>query len=217
MVSGSDKFAIYGTGGFARELLPVVLEQLGESANVVFVDDQANLHGIQINGCRVISFDTAISEGRAFTVAVGDPKTRRKIVLKCDAAGAKYFDVISNSHERYLVDSCGDGLVACAKTIFTSNCSIGRHFQANIYSYVAHDCRIGDFVTFAPRVSCNGNVHVQNLAYIGTGAVLKQGNPDKPLIVGEGAVIGMGAVVTKDVAPGVTVVGNPAAPLVKVR
>jgi acyl-[acyl carrier protein]--UDP-N-acetylglucosamine O-acyltransferase len=32
----------------------------------------------------------------------------------------------------------------------TSNITIGKHFQANLYSYVEHDCVIGDFVTFAP-------------------------------------------------------------------
>jgi sugar O-acyltransferase (sialic acid O-acetyltransferase NeuD family) len=215
MVSDMDKLAIYGTGGFARELLPVVREQYGETADIVFVDDRNDLQGTLINGCFVMPFEDAVSEGRAFTIAVGSPEVRRRIVLNCDAAGAEFFDVISKSHEAYLLESCGEGLVACAKTVFTSNCSIGRHFQANIFSYVAHDCRIGDFVTFAPRVSCNGNIHVHDLAYIGTGAVLRQGNPDKPLVIGEKAVIGMGAVVTKDVAPGVTVVGNPAAPLVR--
>jgi len=34
-------------------------------------------------------------------------------------------------------------------------------------------------------------------------------------VIGRGAVVGMGAVVTKNVPPGVTVVGNPARLLVK--
>ena len=92
----------------------------------------------------------------------------------------------------------------------TSNIRIGRQFHANIYSYVAHDCVIGDFVTFAPGVKCNGNVVIEDHAYIGTGAVIKQGRPGQPLVIGRGAVVGMGAVVTRDVPAGATVVGNPA-------
>jgi acetyltransferase-like isoleucine patch superfamily enzyme len=97
----------------------------------------------------------------------------------------------------------------------TASARIGRQFQCNIYSYVAHDCVFGDFVTFAPRVCCNGNVHIGDGAYIGTGAVLKQGTSAKPLVIGRGAVVGMGAVVTKDVPDGAIVVGNPARPLEK--
>ncbi len=72
------------------------------------------------------------------------------------------------------------------------------HFHANLYSYVAHDWVIGDFVTFAPGVKCNGNIIIEDHAYIGTGAV-----------------VGMGAVVTKDVPAGATVVGNPARVMAK--
>ena len=71
-------------------------------------------------------------------------------------------------------------------------------------------CIVGDFVTLAPGARVNGNVVIEDHAYIGSGAVIKQGTPDKPLIIGKGSVIGMGAVVTKDVQPHSTVIGNPA-------
>jgi acetyltransferase-like isoleucine patch superfamily enzyme len=80
---------------------------------------------------------------------------------------------------------------------------------------LAHDCVIGDFVTFAPDVHCNGGVIVEDYAYIGTGAIIKQGTVEKPIVIGRGAVVGMGAAVTKSVAPFTTVVGNPAIALKK--
>ena len=106
-----------------------------------------------------------------------------------------------------------DGAIICGRTMITDNVTIGRFFHCNIYSYVAHDCVIGDFVTFGPRVSCNGNVRIDDHAYVGAGAVIRQGAPGRPLVIGKGAVVGMGAVVVRDVAPCTTVVGNPARPL----
>ena len=50
---------------------------------------------------------------------------------------------------------------------------------------------------------------------IGAGAIIKQGKPGKPTVIGQAAVVGMGAVVTKSISPGTTVVGNPAQQLVK--
>ena len=76
---------------------------------------------------------------------------------------------------------------------------------------------IGDFVTFTPNVHCNGRVVIEDYAYIGTGAIIKQGAKEKPITIGHGAVVGMGAVVTRDVAPYTTVVGIPAAPINKNR
>jgi sugar O-acyltransferase (sialic acid O-acetyltransferase NeuD family) len=111
--------------------------------------------------------------------------------------------------------SLGEGALISPYVTFTSNISIGRHFHANLNSYVEHDCVIGDFVTFAPAVRCNGNVHIGDGAYVGCGAIIKQGRPGSPMTIGAGAVVGMGAVVTRDVPPGATVVGNPARPLVR--
>ena len=91
-----------------------------------------------------------------------------------------------------------------------SNIKIGKCFHANLYSYVEHDCIIGDFVTFAPGVKCNGNIHIEDHAYIGAGAMIKQGMPGQPLVIGRGAIVGMGAVVTRSVPAGAVVVGNPA-------
>ncbi len=55
-----------------------------------------------------------------------------------------------------------------------------------------------------------------DLGYSETGeGAIQQGAPGRPIVIGKGAVVGMGAVVTKSVAPGTTVVGNPARPLVK--
>lgn len=49
--------------------------------------------------------------------------------------------------------------------------------------------------------------------YIGSGAQIRSGTPEKPIVIGAGAFIAMGAIVVKDVPPGVRVAGNPARPM----
>lgn len=207
----SRRFAIFGSGGFGRELiLPAQQMLAGRGAppawELVFVSDKP---GDEVLGIAELSPDV-LGDDDEVIIAVGDSRTRQAISerLLAPSGVLKARTAIVGPGVEY-----GEGAVFCDFTIVTASAKIGRHFQCNIYSYVAHDCIIGDFVTFAPKVSCNGNVHVGDGAYIGTGAVLKQGTPSEPLIIGEGAVVGMGAVVTRSVPPGAVVVGNPAKPL----
>jgi sugar O-acyltransferase (sialic acid O-acetyltransferase NeuD family) len=167
-----------------------------------------------VNGCPLISLSEFLGlEGSLFfNVAIGSGLVREAIVRQVGSAA----DAISIHGPQTIFlnrNSIGIGAVFCPNSMVTSNATIGRFFHANIYSYVAHDCVIGDFVTFAPGVRCNGRVHIDDFATIGTNAIIREGTPDKPLHIGKGAVVGMGAVVTRDVPDGATVVGNPARPL----
>lgn len=212
-------FGLIAAGGFAREVMPIartvfsslLSESRSASAEIYFVEKSPNER--QINGVTVIS-ESAFLEMNAnvkyFNVAIADSRMREKIAERLVLAGAKPLSLKSPDVIIYDENTVGDGAILCAHSMVTSNAHIGKFFHSNIYSYVAHDCVIGDYVTFAPRVHCNGNVHIRDHAYIGTCAIIKHGLPGKPLIIGEGAIVGMGAVVTKDVPPFTTVVGNPA-------
>lgn len=204
---------VYGASGFGKEVMPLVRLQFTElnKEHFVFIDDgQANT---DLNGYQVLSYIDFINNSKSdkrVTIAIANSLVREKLVARLDQDNVQHLEV--QAANTVILDEVeiGEGSLLCPFTCITSNIKIGKFFHANIYSYVAHDCVIGDYVTFAPGVKCNGNIHIEDHAYIGTGAVIKQGTPDKPLVIGKGAVVGMGAVVTKSVPAGVTVVGNPA-------
>ena len=213
-------FAVYGASGCGRGVMPLAREQLRRTGvaleRLVFVDDRPEV--VEVNGHRVLAYqeflDTPASE-RHVVLAIANSAIRERLAGRCVEDRVLPWSVRAGNVVTMDALQVGEGAVLSPFVTLTSNIRIGRHFHANLYSYVEHDCVIGDFVTFAPAVRCNGNIVIEDHVYIGTGAIIKQGKPGAPLVIGRGAVVGMGAVVTKDVAPGVTVVGNPAKPLMK--
>lgn len=210
-------YGVYGAGGCGRGILPLLRDQLaGRGARIVFIDDR--LETDVLNGHPVWPWRRFLDEEtaeRAVCLAVADPRIREKLYQSCVDQNVELLEVRASNVVEMDAVTIGPGAVLSPFVTLTSNIEIGRCFHANLYSYVEHDCRIGDFVTFAPAVRCNGNVHIHDHAYIGTGALLRQGTPEKPLVIGRGAIVGMGAVVTRDVPAGETVVGNPARALAK--
>lgn len=204
---------IYGASGFGKEVLPLVKMQYPELSqdNIVFIDD--SLAGFILNNINVISYEEFIAipdKIKSVVIAIADGKIRKTISEKLSMDGIKQLFIKAVNSIIFDNVEIGEGSILCPFTCLTSNIKIGKGFQANIYSYVAHDCIIGDYVTFAPGVKCNGNVHIEDNVYIGTGAIIKQGTSKKPLVIGKGAVIGMGAVVMKSVPEGAVLMGNPA-------
>lgn len=207
------KFGIYGAGGHGRETAPLFYQNLEPAPEVFFIDDDPQIIGQKINGILVKSFSELCSEfdrSWSLVISLADPYLRKSLADKCEQAGFGFATVVADNSLIHPGNTIGLGGIFSPFTLVTKNITIGVHFHCNMYSYVAHDCVIGDYVTFAPRVSCNGRVKIEDFVYVGAGAVFRQGTPDKPLIVGKGSVVGMGSVVTKDVPPRVLVMGNPA-------
>lgn len=208
-------YAIYGASGCGRSLMPVARQQLAreqDPSEIVFIDD-AQTAITTVNAHRAMNYASFLVEPavqKQVLIAIANSQVREKIANRLEADGIQLWSVMADNVVLMDDVQIAAGAALSPFVTITSNIKIGKCFHANLYSYVEHDCVIGDFVTFAPGVKCNGNIHIQDHAYIGAGAMIRQGSPDQPLVIGRGAIVGMGAVVTKSVPAGVTVVGNPA-------
>tara|TARA_R110002072_G_scaffold239997_1_gene398052 strand:- start:41 stop:667 length:627 start_codon:yes stop_codon:yes gene_type:complete len=201
----TDLIGVYGASGCGRGIMPLVRVQY-PGATLVFIDDQQAPGSV--NGHAIATWSGFLelpARQRAVCLAIASGAVRKKLAQRCDAAGIPLIEARAASVVEMDDVQIGDGACLSPFVTLTSNIRIGRAFHANLYSYVEHDCRVGDYVTLAPGAKVNGNVTLGDHAYIGSNAVIRQG-----LTIGAGAVVGMGAVVTRDVPPGVTVVGNPA-------
>jgi sugar O-acyltransferase (sialic acid O-acetyltransferase NeuD family) len=206
------QIGIFGAAGFGREVAEILQRQLAtqrQDARVVFVERNA---GENVNGLAVVSEAAFLADRtpRDFIVAIADGAIRKRLFEAALASGALPFDVQAASTEVSPSAHLGAGHVLCGHSSVSSNAVVGRGFHLNVSCYLAHDCRVGDFVTFGPNVVCAGNVIIEDGAYIGGGALIRQGRPGAPVVIGAGAVVGMGAVVLSSVAAGETVVGTPA-------
>lgn len=208
-------YGIYGASGYGRETMPLLEDQLSSLADekhaIYYIDD--NIKEPIINNRKVLSFNEFLRiDAHEYNVAISisNSKTREHITNKCLDHNCNLINIKAENSLALTDVSIDDGFILSPFVTLTSNIKIGKSFQANIYSYVAHDCIIGDYVTFAPSVKCNGNIVIGDHTYIGTGAIIKQGQPNKPLIIGKGVTIAAGAFVNKNIPDGMTVFGNPA-------
>ena len=99
----------------------------------------------------------------------------------------------------------GEGSMVFAQAAVCVDVQIGRCCIINTKASIDHECVLEDGVSIGPGATLAGLVSVGRNADIYTGAVIL------PRVrIGCGAVVGAGAVVTRDVPDYAVVVGNPA-------
>lgn len=198
------RLCIFGAGGFAKEAFTVAVDSGIRNNIECFLESdeiwqQRKELGLDVKPLSY--FNPAIHK---IFIAIGDPITRKKIAESLPA-NTEYFSLIHPSAVISEWVEIGEGSIVCAGCILTCDIKIGRHAHFNLDSTVGHDCIIGDFFTSAPSVNISGKCTIGQCVYIGTNASLRE-----KLTIVDNVIVGMGAMVVKDITEAGTYVGIPA-------
>jgi sugar O-acyltransferase (sialic acid O-acetyltransferase NeuD family) len=206
------KIAIFGASGFSRETADVAL--IDQIEELVFIDldtTRNTYYGFPLLPEEHVR--DLEKKGFLFAIGLGDNATRKKIYSKFKTLN--YPNLIHSSaslgYKQQSQLALTQGNIITSGVRFTNNIKMGNFGIFNLNCTIGHDCIIEDFVNIAPGANISGNVKLKEGAYIGTNAVVLQGESiEKKMIIGAFSNVGAGAVVTRDVDDSSTVVGIPA-------
>lgn len=208
------KIAIFGAGGFGREV-KIIIDSINSNVEMYefigFFDDGFK-KGEIINGFPVLGGIDDVNELETnlfLVIAVGSPNIKREIIAKINNEKIVFPTLIHPSvivsNDEVVIE---EGCIICAGNILTCNIKIEKFTILNLACTVGHDTRIGAYSSFMPSVNISGEVKIGQCVYVGTGAkIINQ------LHIGNGTIIGAGAVVSKSLPENCTAVGIPAKPI----
>ena len=209
-MSSLPKLVIIGAGGFGRETWAWAEQslQVGRDWELKgFIDD--NLDALKSTPspgpllARIADYQPVSDD--VFICAMGVPAIKRKCSELIAARGGVFTRLIHRTvvlgHEVEL----GIGVVLCPYVVVSANNRLGQGVGVNLHASIDHDARVGDW----SQVNC----HCDLTAAVEVGCEVFLGSRVSVIPnvrIGDGAYIGAGSVVLRDVAPGFKMVGSPA-------
>lgn len=201
---------IFGAGGHASKLIPVVHQQ--ENFDICgYISTEQK--GTIINNYPVLGSladyikDPALWD-KYYHIAIGENSIRHKIYQEISTikqSREKLVTLISSYSVISPEMTIGPGTAVMHNAVIWNRVNIGACCIIDTGAVVEHDVVIGDFVNISPGAVICGGVNINRGAVVGAGAIIIE-----KVNVGENTLIGAGSVVIDHIEPNALAVGNPA-------
>lgn len=201
---------IIGARGFGREYYNGLKLRDDYGKNFVikgFLDDKYDALSTFKGYAPILSSveDYVIEPGDVFTCALGDPYYRKKYVDIIKEKGGSFFSIISSKSIIHPNAQIGEGVMISAFCSISSDTKIGDFTTIHPFCNIGHDAEIGEYCEIESYTFMGGGSCIGNHVTLHTRATILP-----HVKVGNGAIVGAGSIVLRNVKEGITVFGNPA-------
>lgn len=204
--------AIYGFGGFGREIACVIdaINNIEPTWNLIgYFDDgytqgDSNRYGKVLGGLETLN---VYPRPLAIVMAIASPVVIQKIIKNIHNNLVYYPNIIAPNVLFFNKESVlfGEGNVITFGGRISSDVKIGNFNLMNGCVSLGHDVQIGDFNMLQPEVRISGETMLGNANFFGVRSTVLQG-----LKIGNNVKIGAASVVMRKTKDGMTYFGNPA-------
>lgn len=208
------KIAIYGAGGFGREVACLLnkINAVEPTWELVgFFDDNASLKGAKVShfGKVLGGIDdlNAWESELSVAITIGSPKIVKLIVSEITNPKIDFPNIIAPTV--YFSDSetfhIGKGNIIQKHCSFSCDVTIGDFNVMDGADVFGHDDVVGSFNTFMPAMRISGEVQIGDCNFFGVGSIILQ-----QIKIGDNIRLGAGSVLMRKPKDGFLYMGNPA-------
>lgn len=205
------RLGIFGSSGFAREVGDIAIAMSYEP--IYIARDRSELALWEFSEEIMLESEMGRYRDMPYSIGIGENVVRRRVAERFSDR-VEFRTLIHPAatfglQQKMLVEK-KRGVVICAGARLTNNIIVGDFSIINLNATIGHDVVVEDFVNIAPGACISGNVHIGSECWVGTGAVINQGESSNKLRIGARTVIGSGSVVLRPCDEDSIYVGIPA-------
>lgn len=175
----ADRVLIVGAGGFGREVYHWARDAWPALASriVGFLSSAAHGPPSAVLPLPIVADprDFEPRPGDGLLLAIGIPRTRRRVAEALESRGAVFLTLIHPTAIVAPSATIGASSILCPHAIVSDSAQLGRHVLLNYYSSLGHDASAGNFAVLSPYAAIGGDAHVEEDVFMGMHASVGPG------------------------------------------